>query len=476
MHDRDKNSAWDKPVTLRRMRALLVMVCLSGCTKPNPAFCEIDEDCNNGFRCDDTHSCVEVVIEPEECQADPDCTDTAKPICENNVCRGCSADSECTSQICLPDGSCEDLERVIYVGPGAAPTGDCLLDSPCELLFAKSKLSTSRPTIRLESGTYALVNDFVVDAIRATIVGNPDSVLEDAGASFKVANGGTLTLRGFSIERGVACMGATLNMAKLKFDHATPGVPKPWVAGTNCAMTLEDSDLIDSTQHGVSATGGSLSVANTRVLGSQGNGVLCNNASCSITTSVIRESQLIGIDATPLSLQLSRSDLTENHQGGVRSLGGVCDVTNNFVFRNGNDKDGTFGGMRLEPAAGANRVQHNTIVFNDCDPFASPAFAGGLFCNNSVAPNNIIFNNAAGNNTMPNAQTGGGCNYTGSLIRNGDGTNEIHFVSPVTAPFDYHLADNLGPASNTGMPGTVTEDFDGESRSNPPDIGADEVP
>ena len=461
---------------IRPMRALLVCSILVSCTKANPEFCEAETDCANGFVCDlETHGCVETAPPPDpECSVEKACTDPLKPICGGDqTCRACALNDECDSEVCRSDGACEVTENVIYVAAGSPPNGDCLIDTPCELLFAKSKLSGTRSTIHLSSGTYSLTSDFVVDALTATIVGNRDSVLQASGA-FRVANGGVLALVGFSLEREVTCIGGTLHLERVNFDHPPGGATQSWVTSTNCSLTVDASEIINSPEHGISITGGAATVTNTRIELSKGNGILCTSSMCAVSKTVIRSSQQIGIDATPVSLQLSRSEITENKQGGVRSLGGTCDITNNFVFRNGNDKNGTFGGMRLEPGSGMKRIEHNTIVFNDSDPFASPAFAGGLFCKNAGAPNNIIYNNTVGNNTMPNSQTGGVCNFTGSLIVNGNGTNELHFISPVVVPFNYHLADDSSPAANSGMQTTVTEDFDGTPRGNPPDIGADE--
>ena len=267
-----------------------------------------------------------------------------------------------------------------------------------------------------------------------------------------------------------------MSVVGLRFDQEASEI-RSWVTSSGCSTSITDSELIESPQHGIAANGGSLTVTGILVEGSSGNGVVCTAATCSISTSRIIGSQLVGIDATPIALQLGRSLLTENVQGGIRAVGGTCDITNNFVFRNGNDADGTFGGMRLEPSAGGNhRIEHNTIVFNDSDPAANPAFAGGLFCKNAVAPNNLVYNNFAGNNSMPNSQVGGGCNFSGSLISNGDGglTNEMHFAAPVAVPFDYHLADALSPAVNAGASGSVSEDFDGDQRTGVPDVGADE--
>ncbi|MBA2540771.1 MAG: hypothetical protein H0V17_14120, partial [Deltaproteobacteria bacterium] len=228
--------------------------------------------------------------------------------------------------------------------------------------FAKSRLTSTVSTIRLADGIYTLVSEFVVDAAGATVVGGREAVVQCAnlGSSFHVKNGRTLTLRGFVLERGVECTNATLSMVGLSFDHPTAKEIRSWVSSTDCSTSITDSQFIGSLQHGITASEGSLTVTGTRVEGSAGHGIVCTTATCSITTSRIIGNQLVGVDATPIALELGRSVLTENVQGGVRTIGGTCDITNNFVFRNGNDADGTFGGMRLEPSAGgSHRIEHN---------------------------------------------------------------------------------------------------------------------
>src|SRR5262249_9086238 len=39
------------------------------------------------------------------------------PVCGDERCRGCVADSECASQTCLPDGACASPLDVLYVAP-----------------------------------------------------------------------------------------------------------------------------------------------------------------------------------------------------------------------------------------------------------------------------------------------------------------------------------------------------------------------
>ena len=385
-------------------------------------------------------------------------------------------DDECDSQVCRSDGSCEEAGNIVYASPDGLSSGDCTADAPCVVNFARTLLDASRATLRLANGTYVAVNDFVANGTAIAVVGGSSAsvTFERSGLItplFEARSGATLSLRGFALNEGVVSSGgSTVVITRLLFDHQSITV-RPWISGSG-TIEVRDSELRDSNSDGINATG-TLRVLRTTIDGSAGNGIRCSTT-CEISGSKIKNSILIGVTSTG-PLEVLRSEIAGNQQGGIQQIGGSATIVNNFVFRNGNDKNGKFGGIRVEPSNGSPaRIEHNTIVFNDSDPFASPAFAGGLYCQNATAPNNIIFSNAAGNNTMPNSQTGGVCGFNGSLIRNGDGTNELHFISPIAEPFDYHLADDQGPASNTGMSTTVTEDFDGDPRGSLPDIGADE--
>jgi hypothetical protein len=90
--------------------------------------------------------------------------------------------------------------------------------------------------------------------------------------------------------------------------------------------------------------------------------------------------------------------------------------------------------------------------------------------------NNLITNNFYGNQFDPNAQVGGTCTFSGSLIEASD--EAIRFVRTGEEPFDYHLADAQSTAVNAGVLGSppITEDFDGDPRDDGmPDVGADEL-
>ncbi|MBA3405987.1 MAG: right-handed parallel beta-helix repeat-containing protein [Gemmatimonadaceae bacterium] len=288
-------------------------------------------------------------------------------------------------------------------------------------------------------------------------------------------SGATLTLRGFALTKGVSCVNGTLEVRRMAFSAGTQAMP--WVAATNCTLRVLESQLNDSLAEGIVAEAGNSQIDGSRIERSALQGLLLGSGSHSVLRSYIHSNRAIGIDGRFVTkLVVRRSSVFANRMGGISGSSGQFDLTNNFVYRNGNAANSQFGGVRIVNSNSGNRIEHNTIAYNDSDVNAAPPMAGGIYCTGLGGPNNLVYNNFAGNNMLPNAQVNSGCDMTGSLVRNGDGTNEPHFVSPIAEPFDFHLADPASPAANVGRPSDLTEDFDGDARPNGlPDVGADEL-
>ena len=198
----------------------------------------------------------------------------------------------------------------------------------------------------------------------------------------------------------------------------------------------------------------------------------------SVTNSMFRNNEASGIEAGQANVEAFDSVFTGNG-AGVRSSSGrgtfercaviansnglnldaeVFVVRNNFIARNTNK------GLEIFPSAPGNIVEFNTIVDNSVG--VSCIFSNGL--PETPFPNNLIVRN--GVNT-----TGGTiCTYPNSIITNV--VADVRFVSPDTAPFDYHIQDGsiaIGGAGTT----TLMLDFDGDPRPmTGAEVGADELP
>ena len=295
----------------------------------------------------------------------------------------------------------------------------------------------------------------------------------------EASDGGALTVRGISLDKQVVCSNfGHINVTRVAF--ANPGIEHtPWITLSMCSTaSVTDSDLADSPADGIRAEfGGDLAVTGSTISRSIANGISSMGQHVIINRSTVTDSGDLGVRASVQMLAIHRSTILSNHGGGISGTGGIFDITNNFIARNGNDNTGEFGGLRLDTTLPGNRVIHNTIDRNDSNPTANPLYAGGFFCRGGgVFANNLIVNNFAGSATQPNAQTGGTCDLAGSLISAAD--NAYHFVSSGALPFNYHLADRTSQAVNAGMIVVAgePEDFDGEPRNDgAPDVGADEL-
>jgi len=183
-----------------------------------------------------------------------------------------------------------------------------------------------------------------------------------------------------------------------------------------------------------------------------------------------------GILASGGSLTVSQSTISNNHGGGISANGGnvTFDITNTFVYRNGDDSTSLFGGLNIGiTTAGSNRLAFNTIVDNK-------AFigSGGIACGLTafMAPNNIIARNSlAGNTGSANAQvTAGGCSYPTSKIQSD--VNGLAFVHPdVPGPFSYKLMAGSAAIEQATTPVAIDVDNEGDTRpqGTQKDIGAD---
>jgi hypothetical protein len=415
------------------------------------------------------------------CSSNDGCTDPLAPICAQGACVACTLDDECTSGVCRPDGSCESAANVLYVSVDGVSAGQCTAEMPCELLYARSIVTPQRRSLRVANGTYSLPGAFVIapPIAAVTVVGTRGAVFERSttGPTFDVRDGSSLELRGVTLHRGIECDTGTLNIAHAGFNSPGSEV-RSWLVLENCMTSVAASELDMSTALGIdSSNNGTLRVVESSITGSTDTAIRMNGGELTIERCTIAENQGMGVDATTQQLAVRRSMFYSNRLGGISSVNGVFDVTNNFVYRNGNAGNALFGGLRLDTYLAGNRFEHNTVVRNDAEYGATPVYAGGVFCKGGGSTkNNLITNNFYGNEFDPSAQVGGTCTFSGSLIDASD--DAVHFARPIEEPFDYHLADAQSTAVNTGVLGTppITDDFDGDPRDDGmPDMGADEL-
>jgi len=380
-------------------------------------------------------TCVQCIA-PAETSA---CVGTM-PVCgADHACHPCSKHSDCAlSSACLPDGSCALAENVAYVQAGGVGT-TCTQMSPCGTLDAGVK--ANRPYVKVGAGTVADASGTIIDGKAVTILADPGAKL-------------TRTVPGVILT--VQNDGADVKIYDLQLTGGT-GLSNP-------AISIQ--------------SGGAPKLALTRVTIDGNQGVGISNASggaIRIEQSTISGNQGGGIAVTGGNLSLSQSDIAQNLGGGI-SVGGVgvtFDITNNFVYRNGDADAGTFGGLMLGIAvAGTNRMEFNTIVDN-----RAAISSGGVVCNATTfaAPNNIIARNSLGTSTTAaGAQVSpSGCTYPTSKIQSD--VAGLAFVHPdAPGPFDYRLTGASTAIDQALTASPIAIDHDGKARptGSGKDIGA----
>jgi hypothetical protein len=230
----------------------------------------------------------------------------------------------------------------------------------------------------------------------------------------------------------------------------------------------------------LSITGSStVTIHDLTIIGDDEKGIYCEKSTLRLTGVTItgcNHRDRRALEAKMGStLLVSRSRLFSNAGGGILTDGTTTyQVTNTFLYRNGED-GGAIGAADFQSTnTGVNMFEMNTVVDNR----AKSGAVGGIDCGAAVAaPNNIVARNYSGglNNALTsNAPALGGCNFADSLVTS-DAT-QLAFVMPDGAgPWDYHVSAG-SMAINRGVASTITIDFDGDVRPDGTavELGADE--
>jgi hypothetical protein len=398
------------------------------CYRSDPNHCPgrpFDNCLNDGPGCTSSSECAPMVCDVAgsktcvECTAAEyaACTDT-KPICgADKACRGCAAHAECDSRACLANGACVVSNQVAYVEPSpvGSDSGNCTLDLPCATIG--KALGTGRTYVKL-AGT---MNEQV------TITNRVVTFLADPGARLTSTSFGSL-LR---------------------------------VEGTS-QVSIYDLEISGARNgFGIAANSGS-------------------PTSISLTRVKLGNNQAGGLSAIDSTVAVSQSTISGNAGGGVSITNGTFVIVGNVFFKNGSDT-ASVGGIAIGfPQSGGNRLEFNSFNSNKAQNGAGAAVQclAGAF----TARNNIMSDNGTPANP---AQVGGTCMHAYSIIRpgtppSGPGNSALDPLFKNTTMGDLHLKPE-SPARRAADPSSVLtgiaeRDIDGDMRSAPATIGADELP
>jgi hypothetical protein len=389
-----------------------------------PRSCASNDDCSEPTAVCDvgaTMTCVQCT--PQQAGA---CTG-ATPACgEDRTCRACQAHSECrSSEACLPDGSCAAPGHVAHVKPpslGGTDNPTCTLAAPCTKVA--SALATGRPYVKL-AGTIdeavTIENSRVV-----TFLAEPDAKLTRTNGA-----GAIVTVR----DSGTSLTVYDLSISNAPNDPSGIGIVVPSGAGAPI-VSLIRAKVMNNPGGGISASGGALTV--------------------------------------------SQSTISGNTGGGISVMNGTFVIVGNMFFDNG-DNATLVGGVAVGTSQNAtNRLEFNSLHANQAQLGVGAAIhcIAGTF----TARNNVMSDNGT---LMNMEQVGGTCAHAYSIVRpgtlppgNGNSNMDPLFVNTTTG--DLHVKPGspaLGAADpSSDLTGPAERDIDGDVRTRPADIGADEVP
>ncbi|HVV88253.1 MAG TPA: right-handed parallel beta-helix repeat-containing protein [Kofleriaceae bacterium] len=420
------------PTRLTLAAALLLAAPAAGCKTDNPNFCD-GPSCTDidAHPIDAVQGCLEnpsLCTADQTCQNDvcvdcedndntqsAQCTDPAAPVCAtDHTCRACTSDSECDSDWCEA-GQCVAEEDVVYVQHGAADNAGCTLDDKCGSPIHGMSLVTATRKYML------IAADASHYSLPAALAINKDVEIRATGATLDRPTGNQV----------VDVMGGAVIIEGLTVRDAAGGANADGIKCQNATLTLRHVGVFDCADRGV--------------------------------------------DAGNCVIDISRSVLSGNTMGGARLVDGHFSVSNSFIIMNGAN-----GGLTLNPDATPNTFEFNTIMKNG---------GGGVVCAGDIAI--TARNNLIHSNTGPAETTGANCTHSYTVFGPMGGPAGVMDRSLTAAEIglvnangaivdDFHINTNANPpslllgAADPATPASV--DYDGDPRTSPADIGADEVP
>ncbi len=214
-----------------------------------------------------------------------------------------------------------------------------------------------------------------------------------------------------------------------------------------------------------------------------GGAIVLDNGELALVGAEVSSNQGIGVEAKRGVLRIARSVIAGNAGGGVQIDGSVTtlELVGNLFIENGSDAN-TSGALRISASqAAVKRVELNSFHGNRT---LNGGAANHCEIGQIAARNNIV----SGTQASPQQpQLGGSCTHASSIfyllpdgIPPGPGNTyaDPRFVNPTGR--DLHLQPD-SPARRAADPtsdltGLAERDLDGDLRTHPADIGADEAP
>ncbi len=348
----------------------------------------------------------------------------------------CIADADCSNGICHElTGACIPDAEVLFVSPSGSGSA-CSRMAPCGALqTAIDERTQNRFTIALAAGTYSTSFDtsMMPGGVNQMIVSGPtrawDGAVITSSAMNRVHQQLTAVFEGLTIRGGSSTSGDGINSR-----------------GTT-TLSRVHIDLAGD------------------------DGVVCADGTTKISDSLVTKSANTGIFASSGKLVVERTQVVSNEAYGIHVDNAAYSITNTIIASNGKALMQT-GGVRLRGAGSAGDTavfRFNTTARNQGLSFAA------IQCDDPTAISNTI----VGEQSVVSPLVSPACTATYSLFNAGfggppPGTGNITGDPMFVSTTDFHLQSG-SPAIDKADPNAPEPiDIDGQQRSSPPDIGADE--
>jgi hypothetical protein len=315
-------------------------------------------------------------------------------------CHGCIVDSHCSasSMVCLPSQSCASEASVVYAKPDGSGTA-CSKAMPCALPEAIAQLMPARPILKLTT-------------LEGSMYGGPAITLDKSFAVQLIGTGTTFT----------------------------PQAGPP-----------------------ITVTGNSVEILGLTIRGGQGSGIVCTQGGpLTVRRSTVDGSTGYGIETTGCNVTIERSRFSSNSLGGLSLTGGLVEIRNSIIDRNGTNQLDE-GNVRLRAVEG--RIVFSTLAYNLSRQGGGRT--SGITCTAAgagfVISRNILAQNGPANDKI----TEGDCIETGNFLA--DNADDVKFNSATelrltaASPLAAVLDDPDALAECTRL-GSYIDDYQGEIR------------
>ena len=210
----------------------LAPYCVSGLCG---ATCNDDTQCPGAAQDPSDHFCVSGAC--EQCRAGMNDCPAATPVCDMGTCKGCVADSDCTSNVCDVDtGACVVDTMIRYASPVGTAASPCTQAQPCTVDQALATVDAQHPWVRMLPGSYP--SGFTIATGAPNIIGTGATV----AGTIAVTSQASATVRGIisTVNSGSAAFAvqctATTGSSSLALQDFTD--PAGQLESNNCQLTL----------------------------------------------------------------------------------------------------------------------------------------------------------------------------------------------------------------------------------------------